>query len=235
YIIRVDIGGDGALTTDPKPPIAAGNNLLSIAANPVAPYLYVPDFSQNQIGQYRIEGDGSLTQLAGARPATGYLPIDMAFDPSGTHAYVANFTNNFVYNAVGTVSQYTVGSDGVLTPMSPASVEVAGWPRQVLVSASGKTAYALFDGGGEYSNPTASGIDVYAIGPNGALERKHTYSVGYARRMAFDPAGKYLYVSTGNATVLQYKIGNDDTLVLDSHPVNIGSPMQIIVRKVPGN
>jgi len=55
---------------------------------------------------------------------------------SGTaqYAYVANSADN-------TVSQYTVGAGGDLTPMSPPTVTTGTAPQSVIVDATGSFAY----------------------------------------------------------------------------------------------
>ncbi len=58
--------------------------------------------------------------------AAGYRPYSIAVDPSGKYAYIANYGYNSINS---TVSQYTIGTNGDLTPMSPATVSAGLHPE----------------------------------------------------------------------------------------------------------
>ncbi|MDA8421314.1 MAG: beta-propeller fold lactonase family protein, partial [Pseudomonadota bacterium] len=49
----------------------------------------------------------------------GVGPVFVTVDPSGRYVYVANYIGN-------TVSQYTIGAGGSLTPMTLSTVSTAG-------------------------------------------------------------------------------------------------------------
>lgn len=229
-ILRLDIGPNGALTLDTKPPIPAAEYSLSIAANPVGPYLYVPDSHRNQINQFVIGSDGTLAGPTTAMAATGIFPNAMALHPSGKHAYVANFTDSATPI---TMSQYDVGSDGALVPMSPSTVTAGPRPRRIVMAPSGKTAYVVFDGGQQYSDPNNSGVATFSIDSKGHLIPQFSYNFAYARKAAIDPTEKFLYLTTGFNTVLQLSIGSDGTLVQSSHVVTTSDPGAIVVRRPP--
>lgn len=130
-----------------------------------------------------------------------------------TYAYVANHDSN-------TVSQYTVGSTGALTAMTPATVATGVRPYDVTVDPSGKYAYAV-------NNDTAWYISQYALGSDGALTpmtpaRKQTLS--YPNSIAVDPSGKYAFVANYvDKSITQFTLGatggldyNDPIVVRDA-------------------
>jgi VCBS repeat-containing protein len=59
--------------------------------------------------------------------AAGYGPHSVTVDPSGHFLYVAN-------NHRAAVSQYTIGADGALSPMKPATVTAGGVPYSVVIT-----------------------------------------------------------------------------------------------------
>ena len=83
----------------------------------------------------------------------------IAVDPSGNYAYTANCGSTSE-----AISQFTVGADGTLTAMTPASVAGASAGTNIQVNASGTHLYMT-------SGTSGSGNVVlqYSIGANGAL------------------------------------------------------------------
>ena len=80
-------------------------------------------------------------------------------DPSGKYAYVANCATTSQ-----AVSQFTVGADGTLTAMTPASMAGASAGTNVQVDVSGTHLYMT-------SGTSGSGnvVSQFSIGANGAL------------------------------------------------------------------
>jgi 6-phosphogluconolactonase (cycloisomerase 2 family) len=64
-------------------------------------------------------------------------------------------------NNDNTVSQYTVGADGSLSPMSPATVVTGTTPRFITVDPTGSYAYV--------ANINGNTVSQYAISTGGAL------------------------------------------------------------------
>jgi 6-phosphogluconolactonase (cycloisomerase 2 family) len=84
----------------------------------------------------------------------GNQPYCIVVHPSGKYVYVANVASY-------TISQYTVGINGALSPMIPPSVNAGTSSIAVQVDASGKFLYAV--------NAGDNNISQYSIGNNGAL------------------------------------------------------------------
>jgi len=81
-----------------------------------------------QLWQPRLVRDrhqwGALLPVRAYSLGTYYLS-SIAVHPSGKYAYVTTLRNDYL------VYQYTIGADGALTPMTPASVPAGSGPRQI--------------------------------------------------------------------------------------------------------
>ena len=86
--------------------------------------------------------------------AAGTNCYSVTVDPDGKYAYVANSASN-------TVSQYTIGADGSLTAMTPATVATGFYPIFITIDPTGKYAYVV--------NTDSDSISQYTIGANGSL------------------------------------------------------------------
>jgi len=119
----------------------------------------------------------------------------------------------------GAVHEYAVGSDGLLTPLSTASVPTGVGPAAIASDPLGRHVYVVNGGDGTISQ--------YAVGTDGQLNALSPASVsiagafpGFTRitGVAVDPSGHFVYVTiTGGdpapvTTLAQYSIGSDGTL-----------------------
>ena len=133
----------------------AGANITNIAVScrNLARFAYVANFNSSDISQFNIAVDGSLSPMAPPSvPAGGVNPTSMAVDPTGRYAYVANDD--------GTVSQFAIGANGVLSAMVPASVVAGIRPTGITVDPTGRYVYVSNDFGT---------VSQYNIGPTGGL------------------------------------------------------------------
>jgi 6-phosphogluconolactonase (cycloisomerase 2 family) len=103
--------------------VKVGTAPEGIAVDPTGHYLYVSDSAQGKVSAYVIsQTDGSLTAVTGSPfvSATGSgvptvtATTAISIDPSGQFLYVAN-------GDAGTVSPFTIGAGGVLTPIGPSN------------------------------------------------------------------------------------------------------------------
>jgi 6-phosphogluconolactonase len=78
----------------------------------------------------------------------------VAVDPTGKFAYVANLPDN-------TVSAYSIGADGSLTPVSGSPFVTGNEPRSVAVDPTGKFAYV--------ANERSATVSAYSTGADGSL------------------------------------------------------------------
>ena len=103
-----------------------------------ARYVLVADRSDNSVSTYAVvDPTGRLTFIGKA--AAGAGPAAVAVGAFGRSAYVANATD-------GTVSQYTVGTDGTLAAMTPATVMAGTGVRGLAIDPAGHVAYAVNPG-----------------------------------------------------------------------------------------
>src|SRR5690606_29869950 len=112
-----------------------GDDLGAGAATPTtfARYALVTDADDDSVSTYVVDsGSGRLRWIGKA--ATGARPLSVAVHPAGSFAYVANRNG-------GTVSQYALGTNGVLTPLSPGDVPAGTNPFAVTVHPAGTHAY----------------------------------------------------------------------------------------------
>jgi parallel beta-helix repeat protein len=140
------------------------------------------------------------------------LAAALAVAPAQAHwfAYVANSGSN-------NVSQYHLGSGGLLAPLSPPTVAATDFPAGVAVSPNGSSVYVA--GGGSEGR---GDVSQYDVGPGGALSPKSpaTVAAGFLpRSLAVSPNGKSAYVgNVGNnpeglpSSVSQYDVGSGGRL-----------------------
>jgi uncharacterized repeat protein (TIGR02543 family) len=148
----------GALAPMTAPSIDAGSNAYSIAIHPSGKWAYVTNYYTGDIFEYTIDSTtGALSHLAKIT-AAGFASW-ITTDPSGKYAYVANAAG-----ATPAIFQYTIGTDGTLTAMSPASVNATSAATCLQVDATGSYLYMT-------SGTSGSGntVSQFKIGTNGVL------------------------------------------------------------------
>ena len=156
-------------------------------------------------------------------PSPGGTASAPAQSPSGasTPAPVTGSTLGFAYvvnangGGPGTVSQYAIGADGALTPLSVPKVSTGGNNAQ-LIAVDPTAPYAYV------SNVSSNTVAQFSIDPaTGALAplSPATISMGpgpgiyYPWSIVVHPSGKWAYVSLmQRGKVNQYAIGADGTL-----------------------
>jgi DNA-binding beta-propeller fold protein YncE len=181
---------------------------LAIGLVPLrAQFAYVANFFANNVSAYSIGANGALTPVPGSPFLAGSQPISVVVDPTGKFAYVANFFGNHV-GAKGDVSAYSIGANGVLTPVSGSPFLAGSGPSSVAVDPTAKFAYVA-NGGGD-------NVSAYSIGANGALTPVpgSPFAAGSLPfSVAVDPTGKFAYVANvfGN-NVSAYSIGTNGVL-----------------------
>ena len=145
-ILVYPIGSSGAAGTPTVVPNTAPGT--AVAVNPLESHVYQATNSGLSIYSFF---EGLMSPLAGAVATPGNsAPLTAVVDPSGKYLYVTG----------AAVSQFTIGSDGLLTPMAPAAVTAGTGPTAIAFDRSGKFAYVSSIGGNIFQ---------FAIGPSGGL------------------------------------------------------------------
>ncbi|MBT3205683.1 MAG: beta-propeller fold lactonase family protein [Gammaproteobacteria bacterium] len=180
-------------------------NNISVSCPPVVSaayprFAYVPNRGNNSVSYYAVENDTGRLRYQG-NVDTGDGPIAITLDPSESYAYVTNFIDD-------NISQYGIGTDGVLTAMTPATVAAGELPQSVSIDPWGNYAYV--------ANRVSDNISQYNIGANGALTAMAPAVVATGDAPVFvtiDPSGRYVYVVNNyDDNVSQYRIDTDGTL-----------------------
>ena len=218
-VSQYTVGGNGALTPLGSP-VATGIGPRTVAVDPMGRYAYVANGGDGTISQYTIGSNGVLTPMTPASVPTGSssasAPWSVVVDPSGQYAYVTNSASGD-----NTVSQYTIGANGALTPMTPARVPTGTRPFVLTVDPTGRYAYV--------ANFWDTTVSQYTIGAGGALTPMSpaTVTIGviggqFGERplaVTVDPAGQYAYVTLyGVKQVLQYTIAAGGALTGNGTP-----------------
>jgi 6-phosphogluconolactonase len=225
--------GEGGALTPMQPPadstVAAGKDPQSIAVHPSGLYAYVANNGDNTLWQYTIDAGGALTPMAtppGPTVPTGAQPNFVVVDPSGRYAYVAN-----IAPGANTVSQYTIGANGALTPMPIATVPAGTFPDGVTVDPTGRYVYV--------PNDNDQTVSQYVIGPDGALTPNGVVPTGpNPWCVAVDASGRYAYVANwsggGPSTISQYTVGAGGALTPMSPPTVSAGNGPIYIITSPG-
>jgi DNA-binding beta-propeller fold protein YncE len=159
---------DGSVSPLAQVSVSAGVGPAAIALDQASGHAYVVNVGDGTISQYNIATDHSLVPM---NPATiinpgmktlGVVPSAVILDVSGSFLYVAN-------SGDATLSQFSIGSGGQLTPLTPATVPTGTEPASIAVTAgpSGGHIYVANSGAGV---PTGMGsVSQFSMGADGTL------------------------------------------------------------------
>jgi 6-phosphogluconolactonase (cycloisomerase 2 family) len=195
-------GGSGTATT----------NINSVAVNCVkytTPlYAYTANTGDNSVSTFSVDSTtGRLTFIGNV--SAGLTPKSVTVDPSGKFVYVANQDTSAKSWTDSSISQYTIGLNGSLIPMSPAEVATGADPYTIIVDPTGKYAYA--------TNETDNTVSQYTIGAGGGLTPMTPAKVATGKSpysITIDPSGKYAYVANSqDGTISQYIVGSGGGLI----------------------
>jgi 6-phosphogluconolactonase len=117
------------------------------------PYVYVTDYGAG--GVYALATTGGVPQLPGTFSQTGGEPEHVLAGPNSGALFVSNF-------AQGTVSSFTIGSIGQLTPSTNPNYVVGTGPTCMTIDQSGTYFYVT-----NYLNGNVSAF--YLVGASGQL------------------------------------------------------------------
>ena len=98
-----------------------------MAVEPTAKFVYVANFSSNNVSAYGIGSNGALTPVSGSPFATGVGPVSVAVNATAKFAYVVNFSSK-------NVSGYRIASNGTLTPVPGSPFAARVKPASVAIT-----------------------------------------------------------------------------------------------------
>jgi 6-phosphogluconolactonase len=208
-VSQYTIGATGALTpVGTTGSVMTGSHPNSVTIDPANKHAYVANFGDNTVSQYNIGTTGALMQMSTSTVATGSFPASIVISPNSKYAYVADYACSGPGCAAvqGTISQYTVGVDGALTPMSPATVNTGSTisrPNSLIVD---PTSAFLF-----VANAGDNTVSQFAIGASsGALTLVGSPVLTggtFPFSVTVDPSGHYVYIAnSGSNNISQFTI-----------------------------
>ena len=188
-----------------------------------APFVYVGNVASDNVSQYDAFG-GGLSPLSPFTVPAGSEPFRIAVSPDGRSVYVTNPGGGTV---PGTVSQYTVGPAGVLTPKTPATVAAGSIPIGVAVSPDSRSVYVT----NSDLDSSDNSVLQYSAGADGALTPKSPPIVATGINpsgIAVSVDGHSVYVANvgrppSEGSLGQYSVGPGGVLTPKSPPeVGVG-------------
>ncbi|MGC2742071.1 MAG: beta-propeller fold lactonase family protein, partial [Candidatus Angelobacter sp.] len=189
---------DGSLLPLGTPNFPVGSNPSALAPHTSGDFLYITDFSGNDVTQLDINsGNGnlsvpvSLSIVSTVNPtnifATDKGPVSLAMSPTAPFLYAVDQTAG---NVVGYTVDPGTGSLGVING-SPFPIVPASHPSSVAISPTGNFLFV--------ANATEGTIAVFSIGGNGALAQAGLpTAVGASATptsIAVEHSGRFLYVT----------------------------------------
>lgn len=197
-----------------------------IAIDPLGRFVYTANSDDNSISMFTInQSTGVLTPTTPASASTVvpgnilWQPSFLTVDPTGRFLYLTESLTNGAAVLMFNIDQTT----GVLTPTSPATISVGGWPWQVVVTPSDKFAYVVNNSTG--SNGSFGVFQFTVNSTTGVLTPNNPAFVASGNgptEIAVDPTSKFAYVvNRQDNTVSMYTIDpNSGNLTLNASTAN---------------
>lgn len=159
----------------------------------------VRDNAHGCITRTRIGEDGRLSQVLLSAAICGGMTSGLTISPDSRYLYAANSND-------GTVSQYRIGLDGDLIPLSPSTVPSTKYPEFLLMDPKGRFLYVM----------SGWGSSLYNIGPDGRLtqtlitpseewQKDREHLVAPAENGTINAAGNQLYAGQDGV----YRLASD--------------------------
>ena len=139
YVYSFAATSAGVLTADVNSPYLAGVRPSGIASTPTSRYVYVTDFSQNELIAFSVLDGSSLRPLINGPFRTGNQPTAITIDPRGIFIYLTNELDNTIsaydinlQNGTPSAAVNTTGSAANSTGTLPVAITVdSGFARYV--------------------------------------------------------------------------------------------------------
>jgi 6-phosphogluconolactonase (cycloisomerase 2 family) len=225
-ISQFRIGADGSLTALAGRDVPTGMSPNAVTLDHNNRWAYVANLGENTVSQYSIGLDGQLSPMSTAKVQAGANPATIVIDPTNKFAYVGNFGANARVPPAGpsTISQFSVGSNGALTPLSASTVATGSGPSAIAIDPASKYVYV--------ANLGDNNVGQYTIGGDGTLTAMTSPTVpsgnspaGITIALASNGSASYVYVANqGSNTISVYSISTTDgSLTAVGAPVTAGT------------
>ena len=207
-ISQFRIGSDGSLTALAGRDVPTGFGPNAVSIDHGNRWAYVANLGENTVSQYSIGLDGQLSPMSAAKVQAGANPAIIVLDPKDKFAYVGNFGANARIPPAGpsTISQYSVGANGSLTPLAASTVATGSGPSAIAIDPTSKYVYV--------ANLGDNNVGQYTIGADGTLTAMPTPTVASGNGpagIAIDVTGSYVYVANqADGTISVYTVSTTD-------------------------
>lgn len=180
-------------------------------------------------------GSGSSNAAANTTPSGATSNATGPTITSTEYAYVVNRDDS-------TVAQFKIAANGVLTPLTPATVPTAPSGTQILVTPNNAYAYVLSQDVAAGTMTAAATVSQYKVNANGTLtplspatvslgqlivntntQSNTTLPISAYTRLAMDPQGRFLYAISDQG-VLNWAIQANGTLGPFQLAASLSSP-----------
>ena len=188
---QFNVGPGGVLSPKAIPSVATGGFPDGITISPDGRSVYVANFDTDSVSQYDVGPGGALSPKSPATVAAGVGPLGIAISASGRSVYAADREKTV---KPGSVSQYTVGANGGLTPKATPAVRTGVAPWGVAVSPDGNSVYVASS-----REASQQGVWQYNVAADGSLS---------LRRDAGWPRPRSLVVAPDQAPVAAFTVNS---------------------------
>lgn len=205
-----------ALLAAPAPTASADPPPAGIPGRP----LYVTNAASDNVSVFTLGQDGTPARAGDLVPAEHEsAPSGIVLSPDARFAYV-------ILRGTFAILPYSVGADGVLTPLSPVSTGADSGAYGIAIAPDGRSLYVADDASGT--------VSVFAIGDDGVptlLGAPVETGVENPRGLAVTPDGRFLYVGHSflhgtephpTDALVRFAIDGDGALGERGAPITVG-------------
>ncbi len=223
-VLQYGVASDGSLVPLSAASVPAGAAPTAVVSNPTGHYVYVVNQGDATISQYAAGPGGGLVALSPAvvgisGPRSAVVGHSESVDPTGHFLYVVTDLGADLVAATS-IAQYSIGSDGTLTPLVPAYINVPGSASGALaIDPSGRHAYLAGASLASARRAPRGLVSQFSISVDGTLSPLVPATVAATHTVigvTIAPSGKTGYVLSAcvdngcNGQVTQYTIAAAD-------------------------
>ena len=218
-VLVFSVSADGSLSQVSSAPLGSVPTSLTLSSTG---FLFVPVPNLSALYIFSVSS-GSLSQVCSSSGpvclpfSLNNLGSSVAVDPAGQFLYVPNPSTD-------TVSGFTIGAAGTLTPVPGVAFAAGKSPAAADVDPSGKFVYVVNSG-----TTTISQYTIDSVGDLTAITGTAPAAGTNAGFITFDPDGKFVYVGNlGSASITQFTISSSGALSSTSNILQIGSAPRVL-------
>lgn len=237
-IYQYTIASDGSWTAMSTPSVATGVRPVAMVADPSERFLYVVNTGDATISQYAVGAGGVLMPLSPPTVAvsSAFFESSVSVDPTGRYLYVSIHLPDPAPAA--TIAEYSIGANGALTPLVPATIDVPAFADGALViDPLGRFAYATVQAA------PMSGILELSVAADGTLAALSPNSIAATPgpvTLTITPDGQRSYVlgacidAACNGAVTGFAIGADGQLTAQGARTLTGAHVNPVALVIDG-